>query len=411
MRAWTSPDVPRLPGRRGPAVRVFDTSRAGPPSSPRPPTAPRGCTSAGSRRTTPPTWATPRRTSPSTCSTARGAAPATTCATCRTSPTSTTRCSSAPTATGEDWVALAERETELFRTDMEALRVLPPDAYVGAVEAIPLVVAMVEQLQRGRARVRRRRRPLLLGDRRPGLRRGLRLGRASRCWRSSPSAGETPTGPARRTRWTACSGRPSAPASRRGTHRFGRGRPGWHIECSAIARAPPRHGDRRPGRRQRPGLPAPRDERLRGAGGRPGAPVRPRLRARRHGRPRRREDVEVQGQPGAGLHGSARAASTRWRSGCCCSATTTAATGMWDDADLAAAAAPPATLARRRRPPAGAADRGRSSTRVLAALADDLDAPARPASCRPLGQPPSRRAGARRRRRVRTPSTQPSASL
>src|SRR5689334_21939622 len=27
-------------------------------------------------------------------------------------------------ATGEDWVALAERETELFRTDMEALRVL-----------------------------------------------------------------------------------------------------------------------------------------------------------------------------------------------------------------------------------------------------------------------------------------------
>ena len=43
-------------------------------------------------------------------------------------------------ATGEDWVALAERETELFREDMEALRVLPPDAYVGAVEAIPLVV-------------------------------------------------------------------------------------------------------------------------------------------------------------------------------------------------------------------------------------------------------------------------------
>ena len=41
-------------------------------------------------------------------------------------------------ATGEDWVELAERETELFREDMEALRVLPPDAYVGAVEAIPL---------------------------------------------------------------------------------------------------------------------------------------------------------------------------------------------------------------------------------------------------------------------------------
>src|SRR6195952_2217138 len=50
-------------------------------------------------------------------------------------------------ATGEDWVALAERETELFRTDMEALRVISPDAYVGAVETIPLVVAMVQRLQ------------------------------------------------------------------------------------------------------------------------------------------------------------------------------------------------------------------------------------------------------------------------
>src|SRR6188768_2660334 len=37
-------------------------------------------------------------------------------------------------ATGEDWTALAERETELFRTDMQALRVLAPDHYVGAVE-------------------------------------------------------------------------------------------------------------------------------------------------------------------------------------------------------------------------------------------------------------------------------------
>ena len=39
-----------------------------------------------------------------------------------------------------DWVELAERETELFRQDMTALRVLPPDHYVGAVESIPLVI-------------------------------------------------------------------------------------------------------------------------------------------------------------------------------------------------------------------------------------------------------------------------------
>ena len=42
------------------------------------------------------------------------------------------------TATGVDWEELAERETELFRHDMTALRVLAPDHYVGAVEAIPL---------------------------------------------------------------------------------------------------------------------------------------------------------------------------------------------------------------------------------------------------------------------------------
>jgi L-cysteine:1D-myo-inositol 2-amino-2-deoxy-alpha-D-glucopyranoside ligase len=49
--------------------------------------------------------------------------------------------------TGQDWTELAERETELFRTDMAALRVLPPDAYIGAVESIQLVVGMIERLR------------------------------------------------------------------------------------------------------------------------------------------------------------------------------------------------------------------------------------------------------------------------
>ncbi len=50
-------------------------------------------------------------------------------------------------ATGEDWVALADREIRRFHDDMTALRVLPPKAYVGAVEAIPSVVALVERLR------------------------------------------------------------------------------------------------------------------------------------------------------------------------------------------------------------------------------------------------------------------------
>src|SRR4051812_34363561 len=51
------------------------------------------------------------------------------------------------TKVGVDWMELAERETQLFREDMTALRVLPPTHYVGAVESMPLVVALIERLQ------------------------------------------------------------------------------------------------------------------------------------------------------------------------------------------------------------------------------------------------------------------------
>lgn len=47
---------------------------------------------------------------------------------------------------GIAWEDLAAREIDLFFSDMEALRVLPPDHYVGAVEGIPDDVRAVEQL-------------------------------------------------------------------------------------------------------------------------------------------------------------------------------------------------------------------------------------------------------------------------
>lgn len=49
-------------------------------------------------------------------------------------------------ATGVDWWELAEQQTELFRWDMSALDVIPPDVYLGAVESIPEVVEDVERL-------------------------------------------------------------------------------------------------------------------------------------------------------------------------------------------------------------------------------------------------------------------------
>lgn len=50
-------------------------------------------------------------------------------------------------ATGEDWRAIAARETELFRSDMAALRVIPPDDYLGAVESIPSIATYIESLR------------------------------------------------------------------------------------------------------------------------------------------------------------------------------------------------------------------------------------------------------------------------
>ena len=311
------PTPGRLPGGvRGPAVRVFDSSTRALRDVDARPTAPPGCTSAASRRTTPPTWATPRPTSPSTCSTAPGARAGHDVRYVQNVTDVDDPLLERADATGEDWVELAERETELFRTDMEALRVLPPDAYVGAVEAIPLIVPMIEDLQAGRS-VRRRPttsdgRPLLLGHPRPGLRRGLRLDP-----RADARGLRRPRGRPRPSRQEGPARLPGLAG--RATRRAGLGlavRPRPARAGTSSARRSPATtsapADRRAGRRQRPGLPAPRDERLRGAGRRPDAAVRAGLRARRDGRARRREDVEVQGQPGAGLEAARERASTRW---------------------------------------------------------------------------------------------------
>lgn len=50
------------------------------------------------------------------------------------------------TATGVDWRDLAASQIELFQTDMEALNVIAPDHYVGAVESVHLIVPAIERL-------------------------------------------------------------------------------------------------------------------------------------------------------------------------------------------------------------------------------------------------------------------------
>jgi L-cysteine:1D-myo-inositol 2-amino-2-deoxy-alpha-D-glucopyranoside ligase len=48
---------------------------------------------------------------------------------------------------GVDWNDLAHQQIELFRSDMRHLRVIPPAHYIGAVEAIPLVIKAIADLR------------------------------------------------------------------------------------------------------------------------------------------------------------------------------------------------------------------------------------------------------------------------
>ena len=137
-------------------------------------------------------------------------------------------------ATGQDWRAIADRETALFREDMTALNVLPPRDYIGAVESIPSVARHVEDLQEQGAvyavdgdlyfRVSR--------DAAFGSLSGLNREEMIRIFaeRGGDPVRDGKEDPLDCLVWQ--SARPDEPAWNTS---LGHGRPGWHIECTAIA--------------------------------------------------------------------------------------------------------------------------------------------------------------------------------
>ena len=137
-------------------------------------------------------------------------------------------------ATGEDWTALAQREIDLFRDDMAALRVIPPDHYVGVVESISLVIGLIERLRAAGAAYD------VDEDIYFPIASDPRFGSVASLDREAMLAlfaerGGDPARPGKKDALDALLWRAQRPGEPSWTSPLGAGRPGWHVECSAIA--------------------------------------------------------------------------------------------------------------------------------------------------------------------------------
>jgi L-cysteine:1D-myo-inositol 2-amino-2-deoxy-alpha-D-glucopyranoside ligase len=136
--------------------------------------------------------------------------------------------------TGEDWRALADRETALFRADMAELRVLPPTDYVGAVEAIPRIVAAVAELRDKGAAYD------LDGDLYFPVAAAPRFGSVAgldvdAMLALSAERGGDPQRPGKKDPLDSLLWQAARPGEPSWDSPLGPGRPGWHVECTAIA--------------------------------------------------------------------------------------------------------------------------------------------------------------------------------
>jgi L-cysteine:1D-myo-inositol 2-amino-2-deoxy-alpha-D-glucopyranoside ligase len=135
---------------------------------------------------------------------------------------------------GEDWRALAARETDLFRADMTALRVLPPDSYVGAVEAIPEIVPLVRRLLDQGAAYQVEDDVYFSVGAAPRFGYESQLDVATMRELSAERGGD-PDRPGKKDPLDPVLWRAARPGEPSWDSELGPGRPGWHVECTAIA--------------------------------------------------------------------------------------------------------------------------------------------------------------------------------
>jgi L-cysteine:1D-myo-inositol 2-amino-2-deoxy-alpha-D-glucopyranoside ligase len=136
--------------------------------------------------------------------------------------------------TGENWMSLAEREIELYREDMTALRILPPDDLVGAVESIPEITATIARMLRNELAYE------LDGDIYFPITAAPHFGDESHYDRDTMLAlfaerGGDPGRAGKRDPLDSLLWRARRMGEPYWDTELGPGRPGWHIECTVIA--------------------------------------------------------------------------------------------------------------------------------------------------------------------------------
>src|SRR6266478_6155070 len=141
---------------------------------------------------------------------------------------------------GEDWRELARRETQRYREDMEALRVLPPTHLVGAVEALPVIERFSARMADRGALYNVDEDVYFARSSDPGF--GSLSGPGTACGYGpaemaelAAQRGGDPDRPGKKDPLDVLVWRAEQPGEPAWDSRFGRGRPGWHVECAAIA--------------------------------------------------------------------------------------------------------------------------------------------------------------------------------
>jgi L-cysteine:1D-myo-inositol 2-amino-2-deoxy-alpha-D-glucopyranoside ligase len=135
---------------------------------------------------------------------------------------------------GEDWRALADREVALYRSDMEALRILPPAHLVGAVEALPVIERLSQVLADRGALYELERDVYFSRASDPAFGAVSHLDPLAMLELFAERGGD-PARPGKKDPLDALVWLAARPGEPSWASAFGPGRPGWHVECAAIA--------------------------------------------------------------------------------------------------------------------------------------------------------------------------------